>query len=114
MRLWGVAADDAGDDVGDVGLRIAAIELGGLDQRGQYGPVLGPAIGAGEKGVLAIEGQRPDGPLDGVVVELDAAIIQEQGQARPARQRVADRLGQFGLLTDCLQTGAQPGLQGVD
>jgi len=56
-----VTLDDAGDDVGEVGLWIDAVRLAGLDQRGEDGPVLGAAIGAGEEVVLAAEGERADG-----------------------------------------------------
>lgn len=45
--------EDAGDGAREIGLRIQAIELGGLDQGGQHRPVLGAAIGAGEEAVLA-------------------------------------------------------------
>ena len=68
----------------------------------------------GEQGVLASQRQGPDGALDGVVVDLDAAVSQEQGQTRPARQGVADGFGQLGLLADGRQLGAQPGLQLFD
>jgi transcription-repair coupling factor (superfamily II helicase) len=37
--------------------------------------MLGPAIGAGEQGVLAIQRQRADRTLDDVAVELDASIL---------------------------------------
>ncbi len=37
--------------------------------------------------VLAPERHGPDGALDGVVVELDAAIVEEAGECRPARER---------------------------
>ncbi|MCY1385009.1 hypothetical protein D9M69_733290 [compost metagenome] len=33
-----------------------------------------------EERVLSIEGYRPDGPLDGVVVDLDAPVGQEELQ----------------------------------
>lgn len=56
----------------------------GLDQRGDDGPVLGAAIRSGEGGVLAGERERGDGTLDDVGVDLDAAVIDEQAQARPA------------------------------
>jgi len=49
----GMALYDAGDGAREIGLRIQAIELGGLDQGGQHRPVLGAAIGAGEEAVLA-------------------------------------------------------------
>jgi len=40
--------------------------------------MLGATIGAGEEGVLARQGKRPDGALDDVVVDLDATIVEEQ------------------------------------
>ena len=40
-------------------------------------PVLGAAVGTGEQGVLAIEGERADGALDHVVVDFDPAVIEE-------------------------------------
>jgi hypothetical protein len=55
-----VALDDAGDDVGDIGLRIDVVELGGLDQGGEDRPVLGAAVRAGEQGVLAGQSQGAD------------------------------------------------------
>ena len=79
----GVAVDDAGDDVGEVGVRIDADKLAGFDQRSDHGPVLGTAVGTGEESVLAIEGQGPDRALDGVVVDLDPAVVEEQAQTVP-------------------------------
>jgi len=73
------AVDDAGYDVGEIGLGIDAGQLAGLDERGDGGPVLGTAIGAGEECVLAFESQRPDCPLDDIVVDLDTTVVEEQG-----------------------------------
>lgn len=72
------------------------------------------AVGAGEEAVLAGERQGPDGALDDVVVELDAAVAQEEGEACPARERVAYCLSELGLLADSFELGAQPRLQFVD
>ncbi len=36
-----MAADDADDDVGEVGLGVEVVQLAGLDERGDDGPVLG-------------------------------------------------------------------------
>jgi hypothetical protein len=76
--------------------------------------MLGAAVGSGEQGVLACERERPDGALDDVVVDLDAAVVEEQAEALPARQRVADRLGELGLLADELELVAQPRLERFD
>lgn len=109
-----VTLDDAGDDVGEVAERLDAVELAGLNERGDHRPMLGAAVGAGEQGVLARQGERPDGALDDVVVDLDTAVVEEQAEALPARQRVADRLGELGLLTDELELVAQPRLERFD
>ena len=66
-----MAGDDAVDDVGEVGLRIDAVELAGLDQRRDRCPVLAAAVGTGEERILAGERQRADGPFDDVGVDLD-------------------------------------------
>jgi hypothetical protein len=75
-----MALDDAGDDVGQVSLRLDADELAGLDQGGDHRPVLAYAVRTSKQGILAIEGQRPDRALDGVGVNLYTPIIEEQTQ----------------------------------
>jgi hypothetical protein len=48
--------------------------------------------------VLAAKRQRPDGALDDVGVDLDAAVVVEElGQAVPAPESLADRLGELAL-----------------
>ena len=84
-----MAAYDAGDDIGEVGLWIDIVQFGRLDERGQNRPVLGAAVGTREQGVLAVQRQGADGALDGVVVELDVAVIKEQAEAGPTREGVA-------------------------
>lgn len=78
-----MALDDAGDDVVEVGGGIDAVELAGLDERGEDRPVLGAAVGAGEEVVLAAERQGSDGAFDDVVVDLDAAVVEEAGEPVP-------------------------------
>jgi hypothetical protein len=41
-------------------------------------------VGAGEEPVLAAEGDRADGALGGVVVDLDAAVAEVSAERRPA------------------------------
>ena len=52
LRMTG---DDAGDGVGEIGLRVDGVELAGFHERGDDGPVLAAAVGASEERVLAIE-----------------------------------------------------------
>src|SRR5579863_5534959 len=61
-----------------------------------------------------VERDGADGALDGVVVDFDPAIIEEEAETGPARQCVADCLGEFGLLTDQRQLFPQPGLEGFN
>ena len=51
-------------------------------------------------GIFPVERDGADRSFDGVVVELDAAVVDEPGQAVPARQDVADCFGELALLTD--------------
>ena len=78
--------DELGQNAGEVGVGIDIDELAGGDQRGDHRPVLGAAVGPGEQMALAAERDRPDGALDDVAVELDAAVVEEAGSALPARQ----------------------------
>jgi hypothetical protein len=41
-------------------MRVDAVDFAVLDQRGDRCPVVAALIRAGEQGVLAIEGERPD------------------------------------------------------
>ena len=79
-----MAVDDAGDDVSEVAVRLDVEELASFNQRGDYRPVLGTAVGAGKERILAIERDRSDGALDGVVVDFDPTIFEEQAQTCPA------------------------------
>jgi hypothetical protein len=73
-----MARDDAGDHVREVGLRLDADELAGLDQGRNDGPMLGACVGSGEERVLAGERERADGALDDIGVDLVASVLEEQ------------------------------------
>ncbi|MHC2440300.1 hypothetical protein ACVMB0_007675 [Bradyrhizobium sp. USDA 4451] len=79
-----MAVDDPDEGIGQIGKRIDVIQLTGFDQGGDDGPVLGAAVGACKQRILPVERNRADRALDGVVVELDAAIIDEARQPLPA------------------------------
>src|SRR5260370_18600004 len=74
----------------------------------------GTAVGGGEQGILSGQRKGTDAALDDVIVDLDAAVVEEQAQPLPARERVADRRGELGLLADELELGAQPGFESFD
>ena len=75
---------DAGEDVGEPGLRVDVVELGGDDQGVHEGGALTAAIGAGEEPGLAAEGDAAQRALGGVVGQADAAVVEEAGEARPS------------------------------
>jgi hypothetical protein len=58
-------------------------------------PYRPPSSVSGEQMILAPEREGPHGALDEVVVDFDPPLLEVAGQARPARERVADRLGEF-------------------
>ncbi len=95
-----MAGDDAGDDVGELDVRVDAVELAGLDERGDPRPMFDAAIGAGEEGILPIERNGADRAFDDVGVDFDAAVVEEAAEPCRAHKRVADRLGQLALLAD--------------
>jgi len=73
-----VVGDDGAEGHCEPSLRIHAVRLAGLDQRSDDGPVLGTGIVTGKERVLLVQCNRTDSPLDSIVVELDAAIGEEQ------------------------------------
>lgn len=55
------------------------------------------------------ERDRTDRALDGFAV--DAAVVKEAREAFPARERVADRLGELCLLADQAELFVKPGFR---
>src|SRR4051794_16968007 len=76
--------------------------------------MFGAPIGAREQRIFSGECDRSDGSFDNVVVEFDAAVIDEERQAVPSRQGIADRNGQFAFLADQRELCPQPWLDRVD
>lgn len=108
-----VAVDDGGERSGQIGLRIDGVEFAGLDERGDCRPVFGPGVVACEECVLAVQRNRPDGSFDTVVVELDAAVSEEETQPVPVFGDVIQSLAErrfgsdAGTVMDepCFQVG---------
>ena len=85
--------DELRQRVGEPGVRINAVELGRLDERGDDGPVGATLVAAGEQRILAVQGDRPDGTLDNVGVDLDASVIEKAAEALPMARAVTHGLG---------------------
>jgi hypothetical protein len=75
-------ADDAGEDVGEVGLGAQAAEDGGVGQRVDQGGALAPGIGSGEQEVLA------ERPLGWIVFDRQVTIVKVAGQPVTTSQRL--------------------------
>ena len=76
-----MAGDKAREGRGQVGVRVDAVQFAGLDQGGDHRLMLGTAVRAREERILATEGERPDGPLDDIGVDLQATICEVEGVA---------------------------------
>ena len=72
---------DTGEDVGEPGLGIDIVELGGCDQCGDGRCPVRPVVGACEQPGFAAEGKTPEAALGGVIGPADSAIIEERGEA---------------------------------
>src|SRR4029077_8842584 len=79
---------DAGEDIGQPGLRIDVVELGGHDQAVQEGGALTASVGAGEQPSLPSESQAAQRPLGGIIGQADAAVLEEAGEGSPALEVV--------------------------
>src|SRR5215468_5889082 len=72
---FGLARHNALEDIAQIGEGLDRVKSGRLDQRGEGGPALGPAIGAGKEVVLGAELDRADRALDGIRIDFDAAVF---------------------------------------
>lgn len=59
-RCCGVACGKTAEGIGEPSLWVDLVELAGLHEQGDYGPVMAALVGACEHGVLAVEGERVD------------------------------------------------------
>ncbi len=89
-----MAVDDGNERLGHVGHRIDGVEFARLDERADGRPVLGSSVVARKQCVLPVQGNRPDGPLDAVVVDLDAAVGQEELETIPVFGDVGQSLAE--------------------
>ena len=92
----------------EVGVGIDTIELGGFDERSDAAPVPTALAVACKKRVLSVEGERADGVLTGVGLDLDAAVGQEDLQPFPVPRDVAELLAEAGLGRDAGALLLQP------
>ena len=96
--VCGIAIGHTLEDIGEVGVGLDAVQFCRFDQRAEDRPAVCSAIAAGEQMVLASERDGPDRALDRVGIKLDAAIVEESGEAFPAAEGVADGFGAVGFV----------------
>ena len=73
---------DPTEQVGEPGLRIEAVELGGLDQREHRSGAFAAAVGAGEQPSLAADRDAAQCAFGGVAGQADAAVVEKAGTWR--------------------------------
>ncbi len=95
---------------GQVGQRIDGIELAGFDERGDGRPILCSSVMPCEECVLPTEGDGTDGSLYAIVVDLDAAVGQEELQTIPVFGDVGQSFAERGLRRDTGTVMDEPGL----
>src|SRR5512133_1691653 len=105
---------DAGKHVAEVGFWIEAVELGGLDQGIEGGGTITASVGPGKKVVFPAEGQRPDLPFGGVVVDLQPPVVEVAAQRRPEVAGVADGGGELALPRQLRQHRIEDGGEFID
>src|SRR5258708_10899714 len=88
-----MSAGHAFQRVFEIGEGLDLVELGGSDEGADGCPSGAAAVGSGKQLVLAADRDRADDALDGIGVEVDAAVIEEAAKGAPAGQGVADRIG---------------------
>ncbi len=109
-----MTADDGGERGGQICLRIDGVEFAGLNKRGDGRPVLGSSVMARKECVLPVQRNRPDGPLDAIVVDLNAAISQEELQPVPVFGDIGQSLAEWGLRRDACAVMDKPVMQVCD
>src|SRR5262249_25504733 len=87
---------------------------GGGNQGADGCPAIAAAIRSREQVILATEGHGPYRALDGIVVEIHPAIVEEPAEGRPAGEGIADGVGKTAIGWNAAQFLFEPELHGLD
>lgn len=68
---------DGCQDARQISMRLDHVEFAGFDEGCDDGPVLRPGIVTSEERIFAVQGNGANGTFDGIVVELDATVVEE-------------------------------------
>src|SRR5690606_38899875 len=94
---------------GEVGEGLDAVQLRRLDEGSDTTPVASALVMARKKRGFSVQSQRPDQILDGIVVDLDAAVVEEDLKAVPVIGEVAELLAHAGFRRDLRAHLGEPG-----
>jgi hypothetical protein len=83
-----------------IGERLHAIDFGGLDEGGDDAPVAAPFVMTGKQRVFSCQGQRADQVLNGIGVDLDTPVLQEDLEPLPVAGDIAEFLAETGFGRD--------------
>lgn len=104
-----VTINDGGERPSQVAERIDSIELAGLYEGRDGRPVLRCGVVPGEESILTVQGYRSDGSLDGVVVDLDAPVSQEDAEPIPVFGDIGESFAERRLASDRGTMMREPG-----
>jgi hypothetical protein len=88
-------------------VRIDIVQAGCREQRRNRRPGAA-AVRSGKGSILAGQGLRADGALDGVGIDLEPAVMEAARQGRAVAQGVADRDGELGTSRDAARLALSP------
>ena len=108
IELLDGMAGDTGEDVGQPGLGIDVVELGGDDEAVHEGGTVAATIGAGEQPGFPAKGDATQGSFGGIVAEADAAVVEESGEGVPTLEHVIDGAGDVGVARQLTPFLAHP------
>ena len=69
------------EHIAEVGEGFHAVELAGLDEGVEGGRSFAPGIVPGKEEVLATDGNPPQRPLHGIVIDAEAPLLGDRGSA---------------------------------
>ena len=101
---------DALEEVAQIGFRLDIVEPRSCDQGSDGCSAHATCVGSRKQPVFPTQGDRPDRAFDGVVVDLDGAVIGVACQCRPAGERVTECGREITALRNAPQRCLQPSL----
>ena len=108
------AVDELGQRIGEPGVRVDGIELGGLDQRDDDRTVGTAFVAAGEECVLPVQGDGTDRAFDRVGVDLDAAIVEEAAEVLSVARAVTHGLSTWRAAREAFKLLVEPDAKRLD